>query len=68
LAFSVLPFLVEPFGVRQPAPDEFDVPLGRGDALFGLFLEGVKNVDNAGELCCIDGTICIRVVPVNDSP
>lgn len=45
----MLPAFIVALSAFQVLADQFHVLLRRADAGFGLFLEGVKNIDSSGE-------------------
>ena len=57
---------MKPLGICQPAADQVDLSLRRGDASLRLLLEGVEHVDRLVEPGCVDRAIRVGVVTVDD--
>ena len=55
-----------PFGLAQPAPDEVQLLLWRGDAVRGLLLERVQDIDGRFEPNGVDRPVRIAVVARDD--
>jgi hypothetical protein len=54
------------FGQLKPCLDYLDIAFRRLDSLLGLLLEGMKDVDNAGEANGVDGAVSIAVLVIDD--
>jgi hypothetical protein len=54
------------FGPFQPRFDQFDLVLGRRDALPGFLLERMKHIDHACESDRIDRATGVAVIVVDD--
>ena len=55
-----------PFGIAQPAPDEIEFLLRRGDGAPGLLLEGVQDIHGGFEPDGVDRPVRIAVVARDD--
>ena len=53
---------LDPFGLPEPIPDEFNLSLWGTDSLFRLLLKRVENVQAAFQSHGVDGSVCVTLM------
>src|SRR5580700_7966724 len=63
---SILPFSMHPLSFRQTLPDQFHLPLRRGDATLGFLLERMQHVNALRKTNRVHGPPCVPTMVRGD--